>query len=680
MPSNVIPAIPAAQLVNVVPSVLVAGGSPLQFWGLLIDANLSGNGYPLLPMGEVVLYADAADVIGYFGAVSQEAGLAMVYFAGPVNTTRVPSGLLIAQYALGPVPGYLRGGNISGLSLGQLQTINDTLTVSIDGAAPISATVNLSTATSFSNAASLIGAALGIRGIEKGEFLASLTGNSLVVSAFTASGANGPLQATCTANLTGNTMTVTSVSGGYLQVGQLVEGSGVPAGTTISSYGGSGQPGGVGTYTLSGGVTTMTGETITAFAPVPVIQIGDVVVGTGIPTGAYIIGQTAGTIGGSGTYTLSQAVATEGIESILQYAPGVSYAPQHGSFDIHSGTMGPVSSVSYGTGGAAVSLYLTPAAGAVRSQGAVASDPASFMNNIAVTTQNWVSFMTTWEPTDYDKSTNPASSFAWWCNAQNNGYRYCLWETNIANTMVGGPSSSIAEINNADLSGTVMIYTNPLITTLPGEKAAFSMGWAASLDFTRLNGRKTEAFRSYTGALPDVTNGTIAEILAGAPQTGTFGYGINFYGEYTTRSQGFPQFQRGTVSGPFVWDDTYTDQIWLNAALQNAIMIGLTAANSVPYSNSGYATIESWCLDPILAAVNFGAIVAGVELSNAQTTAVNTAAGIEINQTLTQRGWYLQVTPATAAVRAIRASPPCTLWWCDGGSVQAITLASITVQ
>jgi hypothetical protein len=305
------------------------------------------------------------------------------------------------------------------------------------------------------------------------------------------------------------------------------------------------------------------------------------------------------------------------------------------------------------------------------------------MNGIVAMTQNWVSFMTTWEPTDPDKSTSSVSSFAGWCNAQSGTQRvrYCMWETNIVDTQNGGPSAAVAQINNANLSGVVMIYTNPAITTLAGEKAAFSMGWAASLDFTRLRGRQTEAFKSYVGGIPDVTNGTIAQILAGAPQSGTFGYGMNFYGDYTTRSQGFPEFQRGTISGPFVWDDSYTDlAIWLPSALQNAIMIGLAAANSVPYSNAGYAQIESWCLDPILAAVNFGAIVSGVELSQAQIQEVNQAAGIEIDQTLVQRGWYLQIGPATAATRAIRASPPCTLWVCDGGSVQAITLAAITVQ
>lgn len=680
MPSNVIPAIPASQLVNVVPSVLAAGGSPLQFWGMIVDSNIGANGYPLMPMGLVLLYADTQDVSGYFGSTSQEAGLADVYFTGPINATKTPSGLLMTQYALNAVPAYLRGGNTSGLSLGQLQAIDASLSLTIDGTTTTE-TVNLASATSFSNAAEIIGAAFAsLKGVQKGTFTASLSGTTMTVSALTASNSNGALQATVTASLSGTTMTVTSVTGGYLEVGQVVVGTGISAGTTIASWNGGGVPGGVGSYTLSASVTTESAETITAYAPAPVIALGDLVTGTGITAGTYVSAFGTGA-GGAGTYTLSQSATNESAEAINQYAPLCSYSPLHGSFDIHSGSTGAGSSVAFATGAAAASLLLTQATGAVQSPGAAASTPTAFMNGVVAQTQNWVSFMTSWEPTDADKATNAASSFAAWVNAQDGGYRYPMWETSILDTEAGsGPSAAVAAINEADYSGTIPIYTNPAVTTLAGEKAAFSMSWAASLDFTRLNGRQTAAFKSYVGGLPDVTNGTVAEVLAGAPQSGTFGYGINFYGLYTTRSQGFPEYQRGTVSGPFVWDDTYTDQIWLNNALQNAIMIGLSQANSVPYANPGYAEVESWCLDPILAAVNFGAIVAGVELSQAQAQAVNQAAGIEIDQTLTQRGWYLQVQPATAATRAVRSSPPCTLWWTDGGSIQSITLASITVQ
>ena len=96
--------------------------------------------------------------------------------------------------------------------------------------------------------------------------------------------------------------------------------------------------------------------------------------------------------------------------------------------------------------------------------------------------------------------------------------------------------------------------------------------------------------------------------------------------------------------------------------------------------DAGYAQIEAACLDPINAALNFGAIRAGITLSESQITQVNSAAGAQISDTITARGWYLQILDAQPIVRAARSSPPCTLWYTDGQSVQAINLASIEIQ
>ncbi len=109
-------------------------------------------------------------------------------------------------------------------------------------------------------------------------------------------------------------------------------------------------------------------------------------------------------------------------------------------------------------------------------------------------------------------------------------------------------------------------------------------------------------------------------------------------------------------------------------------MVGLDNTPSIPYNSDGYTLIEAFCMDAINAGVRFGAIVAGVALSAAQKTEVNRAAGLTIDTIIFQRGWYLQVSPAIAAVRRARTSPPCTLWYADGGSVQKITLSSITIQ
>jgi hypothetical protein len=670
-----VPAIPISQLVNVTPGVIGSGAAPLPFNGLIVDGNLSSDGYPILPMGEVISFSSVADVQSTFGATSQEAGLASVYFNGPINATQLPSALLFAQYAINNVPALLLGAPVTSLSAVQAIT-NQTLSITINGTT-VSGTLNLSSATSLSNAAYLIGAQLGITGIQLGTITASLSTTSpqLNVTAIN----QGPEQAVVTANLSGTTMTVTSVTSGYLAVGDIVTGTGIAANTKIIAYNGSGQPGGVGTYTLSASATMETGVTVTAYAPSFTLAVGQVVTGTGIPPNTYISAFGTGT-GGVGTYVLSNTISTaETSETITVYAPGVTYRPTTTNFVVHSNTSGANSTISYASGPAAATLGLTQGAGAIASQGANASTPAAFMSSVVG--QNWVSFMTTWEPTDSDKI-----AFATWNNGQNNSYVYEAWETDPLDTQTTGSALSNL-LKQGNISGTDLIWTNPNITTLAGEKAAFQMGWTASIDFTQPRGVQTPAYKSYVGGLPDVTNATIAYNLAGS---GSF-YGnmANFYGRYSSfyvtgeaTSDVFNVWQRGIISGPFQWKDAYVNQIWLNNSLQLAIMNGLANTGSVPYNLLGNAIIESWCADVINQAVSFGAITPGVQLSQAQQTQVNTQAGLNIAPALMNQGWYLQVLASTApaSVRQSRSSPSITLWYVYGGSVQSINISSIELE
>jgi uncharacterized protein YcgL (UPF0745 family) len=77
--------------------------------------------------------------------------------------------------------------------------------------------------------------------------------------------------------------------------------------------------------------------------------------------------------------------------------------------------------------------------------------------------------------------------------------------------------------------------------------------------------------------------------------------------------------------------------------------------------------------------LNFGAIRTDVPLSESQAAQVNTAAGLKVDTTINTQGYYLQILPASAQVRQNRQSPPMTLWYTDGGSIQYINLASIDI-
>lgn len=142
--------IPAARLVNVIPGVLSSGGNPLALNSVYITSD------PSIPYGTVQAFASAADVSAWFGPAAPETILANVYFAGFTNCTVLPGLLWFAQFNTAAIGGYLRGGSVAGLTLLQLQALSGTITVSVDGVSHVSAAINLSAATSFTNAATLI--------------------------------------------------------------------------------------------------------------------------------------------------------------------------------------------------------------------------------------------------------------------------------------------------------------------------------------------------------------------------------------------------------------------------------------------------------------------------------------------------------------------------------------------
>lgn len=152
------PTIPASQIVQVNPNVLAAAGQALNLNGLILTTSVRA------PIGSVLSFPTAGAVATYFGANSQEAALAATYFAGYTGATATPGALLFAQYPASAVGAYLRGGNISGISLASLQALNGSLSVTIDGVAKSSGTVNLAAAASFSAAAGIISSALGLAG------------------------------------------------------------------------------------------------------------------------------------------------------------------------------------------------------------------------------------------------------------------------------------------------------------------------------------------------------------------------------------------------------------------------------------------------------------------------------------------------------------------------------------
>ncbi len=504
------PSIPASDKVSITPGVINAGGSGLVINGMCLTNSTR------IPIGTYLSFANAAAVGSYFGLSSTEAALATVYFNGFDNSNIKPGSLLMTQYNEAAVAAYMRGGNVSALTLAQLQALSGTLDITIDGYAFAAASFSLSAATSFSSAAAEIQTALN----------------------------------------------------------------------------------------------------------------------TTIPVGATAV--------------------------------TVTYDSVSGAFVVTSGTTGATSSMTFATGTIAISLALTQATGAVLSQGAVAAAPGTFMTALAKVTQNWVTFFTSFNP-DVSGNTNKLA-FAEWTSEQNARYVYIVQDADITPTESTSATTSLGYlIAQANYSGSCINYC-PTDIYLP----AFISGAAASVDYSETNGLITFDYKSQMGLTAQVTDATVAANLKAN--------GYNYYGAWATANQQFVFYDPGQISGEYKWVDAFINQVWLNNALQLALLSMLTALKSMPYGNVGANLVKAACADPISQATTFGMFQTGVSLSAAQIAEVNYAAGTKIDSTLVNQGWYLQVLPATAAVRSARASPPITLWYVYRESVQQISLASLEVQ
>jgi hypothetical protein len=141
--------IPASAIVSVLPSVIDAGGNGLDLIGLILTDSTR------TPVNTVLPFASAADVAAYYGALSTEATMAAAYFAGYDGSTIKPASLKFYRYVGTAAAAFLRGGKLA-QSLTTLQGRSGTLTVTINGTAKTSSTINLSAATSYSDAAAII--------------------------------------------------------------------------------------------------------------------------------------------------------------------------------------------------------------------------------------------------------------------------------------------------------------------------------------------------------------------------------------------------------------------------------------------------------------------------------------------------------------------------------------------
>ncbi|MEI9581824.1 DUF3383 domain-containing protein [Enterobacter asburiae] len=490
--------IPLRKDIQINPGVLPAGGSALDLNGLILTDSTYA------PVGSVITFTSPEDVAGYFGSASVEYSMAEVYFQGFDNSPKTPGALLLARYNTADAAAWLRSGSMASVTLDQLKLLSGVLTLTVDGTSHTSASIDLSTATSFAQAADLI--------------------------------------------------------------------------------------------------ETGIGSSVT-----------------------------------------------------------VEFDTTQKRFIITSATDGADSTITYATGTLSAGLKLTSSTGAQLSQGADAATVTNAMQAVLDSSQNWAIFTTAFTPTEQQ-----ALDFSAWVNGENFRFGYVPF-TLDESALVSGSTETLAYkiITTYDYASVVPVYGDQT-------HAANILGYAASLDFDRQEGRVPLKFRSLGGLLPEVTTSANYDAL--------IANGYNFYGAYTANHYSTRYWADGTVTGDFKWFDSFCFQIWLNANLtQDAIEV-LKSNRSIPYNAAGKAIIEASFADTLNQGVVFGGIRTGVTLSSSQISEITNAVGADVSASLIAKGYYLRIADATPTQRQERTSPSMTLWYCDGGCVQKITLASIEVQ
>ena len=372
-----------------------------------------------------------------------------------------------------------------------------------------------------------------------------------------------------------------------------------------------------------------------------------------------------GTVKTSTNIVLTAATSFAQAATIIKTALGsgvdVVYDTVQKAFIIKSSSTGAASTITYATGTAATALRFTAATGAIISQGADIANVPSLMVSVLDKTQNWALFTTSFE---CDEAQHLA--FSSWVNSENYRFGYVA-HYDEADAKVQGSTSTLTYklIETYNYQNVVPVYGDQTY-------AASALGYAASLDFDRQEGRVPFKYREQSGLVANVTSS--------ADCTALKANGYNFYGAYTANDFDTQYWAEGAITGDFKWFDSFCFQIWLNSRLMRNAIDLFKSNRSLPYNTRGDAAIEASFADTIEQGKIFGGIRTGIDLSSSQRDEIKNAVGVDVAASIVSKGWYLYIPKATAQQRADRIRPGCSFYYTDGGSVQKITLASIMVQ
>ncbi|RRA37840.1 hypothetical protein C3O72_02945 [Cronobacter sakazakii] len=148
--------IPLSVDFSITPNVVSPAGSAVDVNGLMLTDN------ELIPVGGVSVFYQASEVSAIMGSDSKEYLAAQLYFGGYDNASVIPGQLLMSRLVTSAVAGYLLSASLKGVSLATLKAIPaGTITLTVDGLTVTSSSIDLSTATSFSDVADKLETGIG---------------------------------------------------------------------------------------------------------------------------------------------------------------------------------------------------------------------------------------------------------------------------------------------------------------------------------------------------------------------------------------------------------------------------------------------------------------------------------------------------------------------------------------
>lgn len=333
----------------------------------------------------------------------------------------------------------------------------------------------------------------------------------------------------------------------------------------------------------------------------------------------------------------------------------VSYNGGLQQFTVNTVNKGTAASLTTATGTAADVLGLSAAKGATASKGSKGLTPYELMDSIVNHTQNWVSFTTMTEAAD-----DAVLAFAKWANDTDGEFLYCPYTTKDIDTDANAGTNLPKKLADAGYEGTVLSFGGRDIATLV-------MAIGASVDWNRVNGLPTWAFKSQDGLAATITDTAKAEACVSQH--------LNYYGRWATRNDEFIYYYQGAMSGgDYGFVDAYIGALWLRNVLQVSLMNGLANVGRVPYNDDGYALIRAWCADPIDRALVNGVIQRGIVLSERQKSQLFNEIGKNVADEIYTDGYHLQIEDPGAQARVNRETPTMGLWYTYGGAVHRLEL------